>query len=266
MFRVLITGDNEISSHYYKTGLRRNGFNVNSMMLGELGLSVYLDFAPNLLVIDVASPNSSGISLIKAIRRQKWSMDTRIIVFSESREALARTKEAGANRVVAKDGLSRNQVVSYISEMINNMPKTRLLDEDDERTLPRRKEDKGTVLVIDDDPDILSLVKKIVEERGYSVRTADNVDEAFLTLSSDDFDFKLCIVNLSIPGISDVELISHLRNNESFREIPILSISGKTSAFIKTSPQRTDLDGLTSNPINREKLDTAIGSIYSPWP
>lgn len=88
-------------------------------------------------------------------------------------------------------------------------------------------------LVVDDEPDIASLVRAALEGEGYEVRTAGTAAEAFDRLRKEDFG--LLILDVSLPDMDGIHLHSRLRALD-----PMLA--GKTifiSAWVK-SPEARD--------------------------
>jgi two-component system, chemotaxis family, chemotaxis protein CheY len=81
----------------------------------------------------------------------------------------------------------------------------------------------STILVVEDDPDMRSLIRTFLEHIGYRVYTSGNADRATqLFRSSPHID--LLITDLYMPGRSGLQLAHDLK---AMREdLPILMISG----------------------------------------
>ena len=78
------------------------------------------------------------------------------------------------------------------------------------------------ILVIDDEPDILKLISKILEKAGYKVMTAENgrlADKLF-----NEYLFDLVITDIVMPQKEGLEIILQLRENSP--DTKILAISG----------------------------------------
>ncbi len=84
------------------------------------------------------------------------------------------------------------------------------------------------ILVIDDEPDILRLIRKILEQAGaYSVTTANNGKEAEMILEKKKFD--LVITDIIMPEIEGMELIFSIRKRFPTTKIIAISGGGKLS-------------------------------------
>lgn len=86
----------------------------------------------------------------------------------------------------------------------------------------------GTVLVVDDERDILELIDYNLEKEGFEVRTVETGEEA-LRLSRDHKP-DLIILDLMLPGMNGTEVCKRLKASEATRAIPVLMLTAKSSA------------------------------------
>ena len=85
-----------------------------------------------------------------------------------------------------------------------------------------------TVLVVDDSMLIRHSVCRFLEERGFIVEAASNGVEALKVL--EHFVPDLIITDLSMPRMGGVELVSVVRQRETFAQTPILILSARRNA------------------------------------
>ncbi len=78
------------------------------------------------------------------------------------------------------------------------------------------------VLVVDDSPETVELIKRNLQSIGYEVYTANNVQSAIKLLASLDID--LVITDLQMPGENGIELVRHV--SENHKGVGILVITG----------------------------------------
>ncbi|MFL0363981.1 ATP-binding protein [Pseudobacillus sp. 179-B 2D1 NHS] len=90
------------------------------------------------------------------------------------------------------------------------------------------REETESILVIDDDPINLSVLKRMLAQAGYAVTTCLNGEEALLHLH--DQRWSLIISDVMMPRMSGYELTSQVRKKFSMSELPILLLTarGKT--------------------------------------
>lgn len=84
--------------------------------------------------------------------------------------------------------------------------------------------DKQVILVIDDEPQIRSLVEETLQRHGYRVRTAANGAEGLAVFHEHTSEIAAVLVDLIMPVLDGATTIRALRQTN--REVPILSASG----------------------------------------
>jgi CheY-like chemotaxis protein len=122
-----------------------------------------------------------------------------------------------------------------------------------------------TILVVDDEPDVLRLLQSILTEDGYEViaaRSADSAIKAFAGLSRRP---DLLLVDVVMPGMSGPMLVENLRKNEL--DLKVLFMSGYDDRHVV---QRYVVDKgfhLISKPFTVKSLRKAMEeAIRSPEP
>ena len=82
------------------------------------------------------------------------------------------------------------------------------------------------VLVADDDPAILKLVKTILEKEGYQVVGARDGREAYKILQNDP-DFTAVIFDVVMPHISGPELVRFMKTEKRLMNIPVMMMTAE---------------------------------------
>ena len=81
-----------------------------------------------------------------------------------------------------------------------------------------------TVLVVDDEPDVLRLLQSILAEEGYEVIAAKSSDGAIKAFESLPRRPDLLLVDVVMPGMSGPMLVDHLRQIDP--DLNVLFMSG----------------------------------------
>ncbi len=79
------------------------------------------------------------------------------------------------------------------------------------------------ILVIDDEPSILELLKKILSKNGYAVDTAATGKEDILKIKNNEY--SLILTDIIMPGISGDQVLDHIRNKIK-KSTPVVGMSG----------------------------------------
>jgi len=74
------------------------------------------------------------------------------------------------------------------------------------------------ILLIDDDPDVHTLVKKILEPKSYDVVSAYNGDEGLRKVVEERPD--LIILDVIMPGKHGFEVCKELKSDEKYHSLP----------------------------------------------
>ncbi|KOP24231.1 chemotaxis protein CheY [Hapalosiphon sp. MRB220] len=114
------------------------------------------------------------------------------------------------------------------------------------------------ILVVDDSPDNVFLIKTILEEEGYTVSTAENGISALAKIAEATFD--LVLLDLMMPGMDGYEVTKRLRENKSLPFIPILLITAHDSPNVA---QGLDLgaDDFIRKPVTVDELLARVRSL-----
>jgi DNA-binding response OmpR family regulator len=77
--KILVVDDEEAILLALHTLLELEGFDVAVATNGRIGFERYREFAPDLVLVDVMMPELTGYELVRLIRQDKKSFDTKII-------------------------------------------------------------------------------------------------------------------------------------------------------------------------------------------
>ncbi|BAZ27544.1 response regulator receiver sensor signal transduction histidine kinase [Kalymmatonema gypsitolerans NIES-4073] len=114
------------------------------------------------------------------------------------------------------------------------------------------------ILVVDDSPDNVFLIKTILEEEGYTVSTAENGASALAQIETSACD--LVLLDLMMPGIDGYEVTKRIRQNMALPFIPILLITAHDSPNVA---QGLDLgaDDFIRKPVTVDELLARVRSL-----
>lgn len=86
----------------------------------------------------------------------------------------------------------------------------------------------GTVLVVDDDPIIVSLLQVNFEIEGYDVLTATGGEAGLALARAGSPD--VIVLDVMMPGIDGLEVARRLRDDPATKSIPVVMLSAKAQA------------------------------------
>jgi CheY-like chemotaxis protein len=118
-------------------------------------------------------------------------------------------------------------------------------------TTPRRK----TILVVDDEQDVVTFLTALLEDNGYATITARDGAEAITRARADAPD--LVTLDITMPHQSGVRAYRELKSDPLLAAIPVIIVTGIESDFehfISTRRQVPPPEGYLSKPVDQERL------------
>ena len=98
------------------------------------------------------------------------------------------------------------------------------------------------VLVVDDDPDVRLFSVTVLEENGYTPLEAANGEEGLKMIKKEKPE--LIILDVLMPRQSGIRLYRELKTDRSFKDIPIIILSGiAKKTFLRSQKALTEFGG-----------------------
>ena len=108
------------------------------------------------------------------------------------------------------------------------------------------------ILVVDDDPVILRLLKVNFEMEGYGVYCAENGNEAIEVATRERPD--IILLDVMMPGMSGLDAAKALRAQDETREIPIVFVSAKAQSLDVKAGMDVGAVGYVTKPFDPVEL------------
>ncbi len=122
---------------------------------------------------------------------------------------------------------------------------------------PRRRAPR--ILVVDDNPDIMELMKELLATRGYEVVGVTNAAQAEAEIARQAPD--MILSDVIMPGKSGYELCRELKENRATRLIPVVLITGLTEREDRLQGIECGADDFLHKPIFPEELFARVKSL-----
>ena len=114
---------------------------------------------------------------------------------------------------------------------------------------------RGSILVVDDDDDIRQLVQMVLEGHGYSVWTAADGRAALDVLRRGEPP-DVMLLDLRMPRMAGDELVGFLRTDPSLAKVPIVVVSGDSTACQRAA--NLNVQGCLLKPVSLEDLLSTV--------
>ncbi len=120
------------------------------------------------------------------------------------------------------------------------------------------------ILIVDDNPTNLKLVRVLLQGEGYDVRTAVDSEDALLTLES--FSPRLILMDIQLPGMDGLELTRRLKADPARKDIVILALTAYAMKGDEEKARKAGCDGYITKPIDIDTLPLIIAKHLSSGP
>ena len=120
--------------------------------------------------------------------------------------------------------------------------------------------DRPTILVVDDEPDIVFAVKFFLEAADYNVLTASNGVQALTRLSDEPMP-NLVVLDLMMPKVDGWNVLRLMRSNDEWREIPVVLLTALQGDQDQARGWITGADWYQKKPFDPSDLVTVISRL-----
>ena len=203
---VLVVEDDDNSREILTLTLNESGYRVLPVADGEKALSIARKLRPFAVTLDINMPGMDGLGVVSHLKAKADTADIPVVMLS----------------VLSENDVG--MIVGAANHLTKPIDKQTLLE-----TLKAFESRPGTqsfrVLVIDDDPMVVSLLKEMLESAGHVVSYAYGGSEGISKAIQEVPD--IAIVDIMMPEVNGFEVISKLKSNPATVSIPVVVCTAK---------------------------------------
>jgi two-component system, cell cycle response regulator DivK len=112
------------------------------------------------------------------------------------------------------------------------------------------------ILVVEDNPLNLKLVRAVLEHAGYTVVAATSGEEGVALATTEVPD--LVLMDLQLPGIDGTTAMEAIRAHPAARHLPVVALTAFAMAEDRTRATRAGFDGYVEKPISTRALPEQV--------
>jgi two-component system, OmpR family, alkaline phosphatase synthesis response regulator PhoP len=118
---------------------------------------------------------------------------------------------------------------------------------------------KGRILVIDDEKDLIELVRYNLEKEGFLVRAARDGESGLSAANKELPD--LIVVDLMLPGVDGLDVCRSLRSDKRTAHIPIIMLTAKSAESDRILGLELGADDYVTKPFSPRELVARVKAI-----
>jgi signal transduction histidine kinase/CheY-like chemotaxis protein len=229
---ILIIEDDENSAELVSVHVRAAGLRPVAVQTGEEGLEAVRAMHPAAVILDIRLPGMDGWDVLGALKAEPLTAGTPVVVVSVLPEH-GRGFALGASDYLVKP-VAGDDLLAALHRVGVDRP---------------HPEVNRRIVVVDDDPAALELVRVTLEPLGWDVRTCARGDEAHAVVRSELP--AVVLVDLLMPETDGFAVIDELHRDPDTRDIPIVVLTAKTL----TTADRRRLKGRVEFVASKSRLD-----------
>ena len=119
--------------------------------------------------------------------------------------------------------------------------------------------DKGRILLVDDEEDILEFLSYNLRKEGYKIKTANNGKSALKILEK--FNPDLIILDVMMPEMDGIEVCENIRKNEKNDDVLILFLTARSEDYSELAGFSAGADDYITKPIKPKLLVSRVNAI-----
>jgi two-component system, cell cycle response regulator DivK len=104
------------------------------------------------------------------------------------------------------------------------------------------------ILVVEDDPNIMSLIVILLERAGYTVAQATSAEEGISLAHAGPPD--LILMDVALPGLDGLEATRILKQAGPTSRVPVIALTAQASKEDEERALRAGCDGFISKPLS----------------
>jgi PAS domain S-box-containing protein len=199
---VLVVDDDKNSNELLSIVLREAGFSVAPYYSGKNLLKISKKLKPDIITLDILLPDTNGWLVLRQLKNDPITASIPVLIISVTNN----------NEL----GIAFGATYSFTKPV----RRTELVDSLKKIKSKLRLESPG-VLIIDDDENTLELLNSMIEHEGFEVTKAHGGKEGLEKLFSERQP-DILILDLMMPEVSGLDIISSLRADARTKDIPLI--------------------------------------------
>src|SRR5216684_1704510 len=221
--QLVLIVDDESSSRELLASYLEPEYRVAMAASGAEALKKAQLLRPDAITLDVLMPGSNGFETLASLRKNPKTANIPIIILS-----IVDQKEVGF-------------ALGAADYLIKPVRKPALL-ETIRRHVPLLADDDSSILLVDDDPKALELLEEVLRAAGYETQGVRSGKRALEVLANKAVGGIL--LDLLMPGMDGFEVIRHVRQEATLKELPILVMTAKNLTAEEASLLSHETQGL----------------------
>ncbi|HLF27159.1 MAG TPA: GAF domain-containing protein [Anaerolineae bacterium] len=201
---LLVVDDDPFVRDLMQRFLSKEGFQVMCAASGEEGLQLARERRPDVITLDVMMPGLDGWAVLSTLKSDPDMADIPVVMVTIVDDK-NRGYALGASDYITKP-VDRERLIGVLQKY-------------------RCEHLSCPILIVDDDPAIREVLRRMLEHEGWAVNEAENGRIGLERMVEQRPD--LILLDLMMPEMDGFEFVAALRRREDWRSIPVVVVTAK---------------------------------------
>ena len=237
---VLIIEDDISLSDNLSIFLSKKNFHTLVSHTGQEALNSCFKHPPDLILCDILLPDMSGFSVIQELKLNELTKSIPFIFMSGSGDSIDVQKGL---KLGAKEYLTKPIKVNSLLEVIYT-------------SIAKSGEEKQTILVIEDDPDIRDNLSSLFLRNGYQVLVASNGQDGLEKAFNSSPNLVVC--DIMLPDLDGYSVLEKLTGSDKTQTIPFIYLTAKSDLNDFRKGMSLGADDYITKPFKAEDLLNSV--------
>jgi DNA-binding response OmpR family regulator len=122
---------------------------------------------------------------------------------------------------------------------------------------------KNTILIVDDEPDIVNLTERFLQLDSFKILTCSNGKEAIKIVEDKYKEITLILCDIMMPGLSGFEVLRSIRSKEDYKNIKVVLFTVKSFKEDIEKGKELGADGYITKPFSGNELRDYIKKVLN---
>ncbi|MBU4068074.1 MAG: response regulator, partial [Proteobacteria bacterium] len=232
--RILIIDDDPIVIRELKIIFKDKNYHSIFVLSGSEGLQILNKYTPDLIFLDLRMPEMDGFKVLEELQKRDnlKNLPVLILTAKDLTEDEKRGMSKNVKGVITKGRIDKGALLALTDKLLYAgfekaaepiKPPVRQVTEERKKKADRKGQTR--ILVVEDRPDNLTLIREILNTKGYTVYEANDGREAIEIARKEKPD--LILMDMHMPVMNGLESTRHILEMEGLKEIPIIGLTAR---------------------------------------
>jgi signal transduction histidine kinase/CheY-like chemotaxis protein/HAMP domain-containing protein len=251
---ILLVEDSEPAIIQIKDFMEESGYNIIIARDGQQALDIIEDTIPDAIILDLMMPVVDGFQVLESIRNADSTAQIPVLILTAkqiTKEDLKFLKRNNVHQLIQKGDVNRIELLNSVASLFET--EVEVVD-----SLKIKTDGKQVVLVVEDNPDNMTTVKALLNNKYVIVEAMDGVQAIS---QAKKFIPDLILMDIALPGVDGIQAFKTIRKNSKLTHIPIIAITASAMTSDRETVLAHGFEAYIPKPIDEKVFFSTINKV-----